>query len=653
MNLRRLAIPLACALSLSACKIFNASTTATEADESPMALAPPEKIPLIERAVDELIRQGILRFNPSMSLPPLSRDFLEVIHAGAGYKLGFSWSDAQHIIRRDVFEFQQDLSKSVFSLAGDRLAFPFGISKGETVEFIRVFPNTGEAARALPPSLTALPLTADKALAMGQGDSVIIPVTTRLTAPASFKIQRLAGIGTVSASIRAVLEGSFRLQITRAEQQKIRLRVAESASDGAGLSAAATVGAPLRVSVFQKDFSGGISLDAQKSQGVRFSADYEIDLAAPQARQAFEEAVSGRMLLARTAGVPWNVEQDSFMSLAALETLASAERDGPVLRRAYVLDHFQEAKRRIALSLPFISWGLTSDWERNQLEITDTAGNKEQYLLASYSFSDDKHFPFYNWSHKEMSGFIVPARGGQPAPVPSHYWFAWRQKFTVTQSGSMITTLEKANNLLPKTMPLVPRDEVMADYPPQDDILVWIVLGPRMMEALFDSGRATAGMLAKALGSTAKNMNNRELLPYNQMPFETSTPLPESQDPQVQAGLDAVQHEWGRFYSDYFGKVFLPELAQLQATPDIRRRIAFFERLYSKGLGLNRYGGEVMIRYLTELATVLGLQDDVHASLRLQHKSVQLGVPGIVTQFQLGQARDADVFAYLNSVLGI
>ena len=187
------------------------STLLGEGSASRIALDEINAVDFSQTDVNQLVAAGTLV--PEINTPELkfSRELFKSLNIGASVGLGLASLDDGRVVRRDAYKVNAGASANSLALGKQFLPANLGLEANATVEYFRIFSDKSRAALAKPFLLTALPITAPKALAMGFGDIAVLPTQSQISLDLNNQFLEKAwtldrGLGTF---IKAGLQGSL------------------------------------------------------------------------------------------------------------------------------------------------------------------------------------------------------------------------------------------------------------------------------------------------------------------------------------------------------------------------------------------------------------------------------------------------------------
>ena len=211
----------------------------------------------------------------------------------------------------------------------------FDVTKDLGIQFIRQFKDRRKAMTAAPYHIKHLPLTSELAISRLQpGDFIVIPSVLTLFLGYNHR----ATYGVIESTTRTAyfVKGTFLLHFYRMSGERMRVKI--FSYGGKGLESSLRVGLDYKVFVIDLlDQSIGIIFDDDIIQvlfdqavGDVFIDDYIFDLKHPEAREAYDNFISPRMVLNSAQlieelfkGQP--LSQQLLSDLASISAIAQAD----------------------------------------------------------------------------------------------------------------------------------------------------------------------------------------------------------------------------------------------------------------------------------------------------------------------------------------
>lgn len=322
--------------------------------------------------------------------------------------------------------------------AGDLLAdvfdLPFSIDLDAEREIllVRSFDKPGEAARALPKTPLALPLTAEKARQMPSGWFFSLPV--KLTAAARLTFGYAQGLIGADGFAHYLLRGRFRLNFFKESPTHVRVQLIGAHERGPGGGARVKMAVDVfGIRVLDRALTRALGLELLRYQydrrrGVGIAADYVYDLSNGQAADAFEKAVRyslgfGPALSTRPELSAQDMRDRLLVDLRPTERLFLEDRTRPedqrrVDRRFLGTNTFRLRETTFRLGPRLARWGKNRRWIENDLRVVRPDGVVEGYEFPMFSVWSGWSLLFgIRKESRELQAFALmprPERGGDP-----------------------------------------------------------------------------------------------------------------------------------------------------------------------------------------------------------------------------------------------
>lgn len=385
-----------------------------------------------------------------------------------------------------------------------------------------------------------------------------------------------------------------------------------------------------RITNFTYSADAAFQLNGEFARQHRFVADYVFDLSTPEAKLAYEHAVSGRSLWlgAKPGGMKWGASLANFTVAERLAAEDTGLPDPRVLRN--VLG--EGTKRSRALSVRFsglmASTGFSERWRDNSVWARDASGATESWRAALWTFERNLNAVRNSESEQLGSGILAPAENGSGQSELGTYWFAWKRRLSSVKPTGMQTLFSEVMNYVGPVgfafgLPKLYKGEFEGDK--EGTLLV--LFSREGTRGLFDAAKVSDDLLWKALGNVSNSFDNTFGLPFNTF---GGLPSQYSGSAAARAACDVVSKNWGAGYCSFFGNEFLPKFVSARQNPDQWQRMKIFESFYTKGFLVNKIGARLLVRYLVEVATLAYGKDAAKA---------------ITVQFAIRNAQDSSAYA--------
>jgi hypothetical protein len=379
-----------------------------------------------------------------------------------------------------------------------------------------------------------------------------------------------------------------------------------------------------RLAVRSLDLSAALSIQLGAKRHLGVVADFEIDLADPDAARAFERAVGGRVVWQGPAvgalftGAP-------LLDLTTLDALADAPSDSEhpsVHRLAEATSDLRERHFALRLTGPGAGFALTGADATRRVELAVGPSEREAWTA-------------HLWTRGHILGHGEDIQhGGVFAPEPfdplrAGYFFGWRRVASEYAAAPARDALTEALNLLGRRgVDLGVGGLYDGEHPGEVTAALDVVITGEALAAVFDPAQATPAHLWRALRITAETWDNTFGLPYL---ASARRPDGLEQVPDAAPACEAVAAAWGGRYCFFFAEEFLPALDAARADPDPWARLRFLERWYRTGLLANPIGARLLVRFLSEVLVELDRTAGLHVRLdvRNRHDASVSASPGV------------------------
>ena len=369
-----------------------------------------------------------------------------------------------------------------------------------------------------------------------------------------------------------------------------------------------------RLAVRSLALRAAITLNAAASRKLGLVADYEVDLADPEAAAAFERAVSGRVLW-RGPSLDALVDGAALLDLTTLDALADAPTDPErpaVTRLAVAASDLRATRFGLSVDTPFLRTAFSREDAINRVTLREGVGAAQAW--EARLFTQEQVPGFGETTHQ--SGYFAPTTGDLSQ---AGYLFGWRRAFGPWAAQPAYDALDEAVNLLGRRGVALGVPALFAgEHPGEVRVALDVALTGDALRALFDAERATPAVLWRALGVTAETFDNRFGLPYL---TSTRRPAVVYSLPEAADACERVAAEWGGRWCLFFAEELLPALDEARASADPLARMRFLERFYRAGLLANPIGARLLVRYLSEVLYELDQAEGVHVRLALTNAS--------------------------------
>ena len=330
---------------LLSCKTPQSQTDEDQAASSLLDLSPDPNgffEPLRPSRVQEVLAREFRRVPVRVGSNVFSLKFLDFAALTGAAGASVQTLDPGTYLRTDTWRLSTDLwpGALIQDAAANALPVALTIKGGRDVIWSRPFDDKMTALSALPPSPADLPLDSGRALQMGSGEFVSLPVYMGLTLGVA------RGNRTPSLAVQATTgifwSGEFRLNVIRMDGDFVRVKVAPKDTRGFYLSTEANA----HLSMFGYGPFGLIDLDRQADRlagldlfrmsfnrvdrGEAMAIDYVINLADRHGAMAFDAILRDTLRLkARALGTQAvdGLSDLAFGDITIAETLHALDAD--------------------------------------------------------------------------------------------------------------------------------------------------------------------------------------------------------------------------------------------------------------------------------------------------------------------------------------
>ena len=370
------------------------------------------------------------------------------------------------------------------------------------------------------------------------------------------------------------------------------------------------------------NLNSSVVFNTDAMRRVRTLADYEFDLSDPDARRAFDRAITGRALWMDVQG--WfgggSLERMRLSDLTLADDLANndATADAPrVIRHATAFGDLRTQHYNVHLSGPWMSLGIDWDHSDNRVVLVDHEGLRTEWEARAWHYERKTSWFGSHDATTFASGAFIEL--GQADLLGGGYWFSWSKQHDAKAHNPVARSLGEFVNLLgPVAIDAGIPALYDGEHEGQISANLDVLFSGEAMDYLFDPLLTDDVLLWRIFGEVAETFDNRDELPLIIDPIR---PLGlEEIDGAVEA-CEKVAYHFGGWYCAYFADTFLPALREAQASEDPRVRLSFLERFYEKGWFGKPVGARLLVRYLASLMAAIGLSDEI--SIRADVRNAQ------------------------------
>jgi hypothetical protein len=403
---------------------------------------------------------------------------------------------------------------------------------------------------------------------------------------------------------------------------------------------------------FTYNSSLAFQLNSEFGRKHRFLADYVFDLSTPEAQLAFEHAVSGRSIwldeklqsTQRSAGL------NNFVVAERLAAEDSGRATPRVLRNSIGESTHHSRSLSVLFSGVMASTGFSEQWKKNTVWARDASGQTQSWQAALWQFERRMTALRSRESEQVGSGILAPSGPDAGPSDVGAYWFIWKRQLPTSRSGGMQSIFSEALNYVgPLGFAYGLPSYFKGEFEGDKEASLLVLLSKKATRAFFDPAQVTDDTLWKALGNVAGTFDNTFGLPFN-----TFGDLPPryGQSAEARAACDVVGKNWGRGYCAFFGNEFLPRVAAARQSSDAWQKMKVFESFYTKGFLANKIGARLLVRYLTEVATlVFGKNVAQEVTLHFAIQNAQDSSAYASPSFQSGAPDELQVLKTLGMML--
>lgn len=354
-----------------------------------------------------------------------------------------------------------------------------------------------------------------------------------------------------------------------------------------------------------------VSVNNEHLNELGIFGDYLIDLSTDEGVLAYQLMVGGR---GDWDGPVASPDEVTSIDLTVADSLAMQEGRG-----VHRLGSAKLRSTRGALSLnasgPLTSWLHNSSTQRH--ELNRSIGDQDE-LWSAELWRVDRGWraAYLDSSEVLLSGQIYREELEERDESWTH-WLSWRRHWPQSAAMPVSEAIAEALNLtgtvgLKRGIPQVYYTDVSGALKAQ----LTVIYSQKLLDALVTV--AEPDLLWAAAAETAAHFDNRFGLP-----FLSAFSVP-SLSPNAALSCDTVAFHWGRGYCWMVDEDLIQPLVALRTTPlslSERRaqQRAWLAELGQRGVLLNPIGSRVIARWIAEVATLLGLEDEVHIQFKLEH----------------------------------
>lgn len=362
------------------------------------------------------LKEGFADLDPNFSQRLFRFDILEGVNIAARYKYEVERS------HKVGFHTRVDHWSVVTSVnPGDRIDkdFPlnFGLSRGNSIYFIRQFKSKMDAIKALPYTPLRMPVTAQRAIdKLNIGDFVSIP--SKLTFTVGYSKDLSEGPSSPISSYFFV-SGEFIVNIIKMKDNKVQVRViAQSGKTQGGGAGYGFSFKAFEVFVGGKEISKVIDLDLAKlgfsqSKGNQLVLDYIYDLNDPDAAKAYEALLSSSLKFK-----DYDLLKDYFKKNDIEDTVVSTyllsdkvhfedvdknPKNKRVTRLFKGFNNFKNSKLNFGFNIKLARLHKNRTLSKNILVEEKSPTEKDYYLFHNYAVSNNHSWGVWPIKIKERN----------------------------------------------------------------------------------------------------------------------------------------------------------------------------------------------------------------------------------------------------------
>ena len=355
-----------------------------------------------------------------------------------------------------------------------------------------------------------------------------------------------------------------------------------------------------------------VVFNTDAARRVRTLGDYEFDLSDPDARRAFDRAITGRALWMDVKG--WfgggTIEGMRLSDLTLADDLANndATSEAPrVIRHATAFGDLRTQHYDVHLSGPWMSLGIDWDHSDHRVALVDHEGARTEWEARAWQYERKTSFFGSHDATTFASGAFIEL--GEEDLLGGGYWFSWSKRHAAKAYNPVARSLGEFVNLLG---PVAINAGIPALYDGEHEGRITanldVLFSGEAMDSLFDPLLTDDALLWRVFGEVAETFDNRDELPLIIDPIR---PLGLEEIEGAMEACEKVAYHFGGWYCAYFADTFLPALREAQASGDPSARLNFLERFYEKGWFGKPVGSRLLVRYLASLMAAIGLSDEI------------------------------------------
>lgn len=198
---------------------------------------------LVDKAeIQEKVRKELLKLDVKFSLDLGDIDIVDGINLSNRYRYEVepSYQD-KYFTRIDKWDIKANIDAGTLLKDVVDLPFSFNVSRNNSFIFVRQFQEKKKALNAIPYTPAKLPMNANKALKLKNGDFVAIPANLNIGFSAGVGTQDVAPVAVVNANASAffVVSGEFTIQVFKIDDTHVRVKIISSRSLNGGANVSA------------------------------------------------------------------------------------------------------------------------------------------------------------------------------------------------------------------------------------------------------------------------------------------------------------------------------------------------------------------------------------------------------------------------------
>lgn len=370
----------------------------------------------------EVLYEEIMDYDTSIGAKLFNIEIIEGINTSLKYKYQLNSDYAKGLHTRiDTWTLKNNINAGTIlkNSLGKALPIYVGINSNHEIIFARHYKSKKEALKAIPKTPISLPLNAKKALKLGVGDFVSIPVKMGLNAGISLGWTQ--GIFSSSANTGIFLIGEFRINIYKIDDTHVRIKISGLRSQGRNGQININYG----INFFGYDPKGLINIDSQienilgtnlfkisksKIKGQQLTIDFVFDLLNKDAQIAYNAILKNTLKfksfeIGKEFIKENKLDEIVFGDLTLAEKIFEADKNlPPNLRRVNRIfkgsKYYNSLNKKFHIGLNIINFNSSSTYTYNRIRLIDEYNNPKYYIYPILTQNTGFSLLFGLWKEK-------------------------------------------------------------------------------------------------------------------------------------------------------------------------------------------------------------------------------------------------------------